>query len=481
VRLLHQGSGLIIALTMIRLPATGIDISQNDLNSHLQQLDIYQGLLKQGFKQKEIVRYFRARQAETAQQGSQHGHSLTPAPSTFDLCTASSFSSEPEVTRPSSCKTSADGDFARIYSKHSPSELSAHPSNPSADAAVASPSLKRGGKAHAPRQTSLLRFAHGASPESPTGRQIDKNSPLSPWSNKTYRRRSETYSCDQSEPDEDDMPCMRKTTEILEHLSLDDELLPTSVGSTKTTVRLVSNLRPEAEVFTPLYMRLEKNVDAELSQKGAPGSSSSPESRSLPSSPPLLPQTSAAGDEYSSPTLPPVSGIAPTMQPKTPETAQRRIYQQFLDGSFTVYDDSMPARLQPQTPADLSRGDHFNEYNAAYTAPPGMVRTPVTAGRHDRDPRQPSGVLSPTTQALLIRERRQREFMRSARVEALQIGRTRGNRDGDTEAHNTINQAINLWREDLDADMVGDENFENGSATLDLGGVRATSGNRRGA
>lgn len=464
---------------MIRLPATGIDVSQNDLNFHLQQLDIYQGLLRQGFSKKEIVRYFKARQAETAQQGSQHGDPLTPAPSTFDLCTNLSFSTEPEVTRPSSRKSSSDSNIASEHSKHSPPESPANPSKPTANAAFASASIEHAGRLHAPRQTSLLRFAYGASSESPPEKHVDKDSPLSPRSNKTYRRRSETYSYDQSELDENDMVCMRTTTEVLEHLSLDDELLPTSVESTRTTIRLVSNLRPEAEAFTPLYMRSKRNVNAELSKARVDSSSSPPESKSLPSSPPPLPKRPAAGDEYSSPTLPPISGIVPTMRPKTPETAQRHTHRQYLDGTFSVYDDSMPARLQPQTPADLGRGNHVNEYYAAYTAPPGMVRTPVTGGRYGHNPRQPSGDLSPTTRALLMRERRQREFMRSARVEGLRIGRTRGIEDGGTEGRNTINQTINLWREDLDADSVGDENFEDGSATPDLRGIRAMSGNRR--
>ncbi|KAK5102203.1 hypothetical protein LTR70_004505 [Exophiala xenobiotica] len=457
-----------------------IDISQNDLDFHLQQLDIYQGLLKQGFSKREIVRYFRAKQAETAQQGSQHGDPLTPTPSTFDLCTNLSFSTEPQVTRPSSRESPSNSNITSEHSKHSPPESPANPAVSNTNAAFALTSIEHAARLHAPRQTSLLRFARGASSESPPEKHVDKNSPLSPRSNRTYRRRSETYSYDQSELDENDVACMRTTTEVLEHLSLDDELLPTSVESTRTTIRLVSNLRPEAEAFTSLYMHLNRDVPAEMSEKRADSSSSPPQSRSLPSSPPPLPQRPAAGDDYSSPTLPPISGIVPTMQPKTPETAQRHTHRQYLDGSFSVYDDSMPARLQPQTPADLGRGNHINEYSAAYTAPPGMVRTPATGGRYGHNPRQPSGDLSPTTRALLMRERRQREFMRSARVEGLRIGRTRGGRDGGTEGRNTVNQTINLWREDLDADSVGDENFEDGFATPDLRGIRAMSGNRRG-
>jgi len=226
-------------------------------------------------------------------------------------------------------------------------------------------------------------------------------------------------------------------------------------------------------------MRLKKDVDAALDQQMT-HSSSSYESRSLPSSPPTLTQRDSGGDEMPSPTLPYISGIPSTERPKTPATAQRRMYQQYLDGSFSVYDDSVPARLQPQTPAELSRGNHLNEHNAAYTAPPGMVRTPLTSAPYGHARRLPSGDMSPTTRALLIRERRQREFMRSARLEGLRIRRTRNEGPRGTNGSHGPEQFSNLWREDLGQDSVGDENFEDISAMPDLGVIRVISGNRRG-
>lgn len=70
----------------MRLPPTGISISQYDLSQTLQQLEIYEGLLRQGFKGAEIATYFR--QQRNDQQSSQ-GVSLLPkpgpAPSTVDI------------------------------------------------------------------------------------------------------------------------------------------------------------------------------------------------------------------------------------------------------------------------------------------------------------------------------------------------------------------------------------------------------------
>ncbi|KAK5940134.1 hypothetical protein PMZ80_007553 [Knufia obscura] len=462
---------------MIRLPATGIDISQNDLNFHLQQLDIYQGLLKQGFKKKEIIRYFNDKQAQNGEQGSQHGGSLTPAPSTFDLCTTSLYSTESELTASDSRNSSLNNNItSRDHSKQSPP---VSPPTLNTNPASKSTSIEQRSKQHAPRQSSLLRYAHGISSESPP-EEFNIKVPFSPRSNITYRPRSQTYSYDQSELGENDIAGIRTPVEELEHLSLDDELLPTSVESTRTTIRVVSNLRPEAEAFTPLYMRLKEEVNALVKEQNNGGSSSPTEQRSLPSSPPLPSQQLEGQNERSSPTLPPIPGVRSILRPKTPETAQRRMHQQYLDGSFTVYDDSRPARLQPQTPADLQRGNHFNEFNAAYTAPPGMIRTPMTGSRHGHNPRQPSGDMSPTARALLIRERRQREFARSAHIEGLRIGRMRdgANNREEEAAANAVDEA-NLWREDLDADSVGDENSEDATTMPTFRGIRAISGNRR--
>ena len=463
---------------MIRLPATGIDISQNDLNFHLQQLDIYQGLLRQGFKKKEIIRYFKDNQSQTAGQETEYGGSLTTAPSTFDLCTTSSIPVETELRDSTSRNSSLISNTCTELQKQSPYE-------PSADLARPNPTVVfvgQGGKPHAPRQSSLLRYSHGVSPELRPEEHMTIKVPFSPRSNITYRPRSQTYSYDQSELDENDVASKRAPIEELEHLSLNEELLPTVTNSTTTTIPVVSELRPEAEAFTPLYLRLRREVDVLVNEQSADTSSSPTEHRSLPSSPPLPPQQARDHHEPTSPALPPIPGFSLTLQPKTPETDQRRIHQQYLDGSFTVYDDSVPARLQPQTPADLSRNERFNERNIAYTAPPGMIRIPIAGSRQSHNLRHPSGDLSPTARALLIRERRQREFTRSARIEGLRIGRTRDRgvtRESEAPA-STIND-INLWREDLDADRVGEENFEDEIAMPLFRGIRAISGNRRGA
>lgn len=451
---------------MIRLPATGIDVSQSDLQNQLQQLDFYSGLLKQGFRKQDIIRYLRERDADS---------NLPPdrAPSTFELLSRSSDSDRSEGTALAHQTPEVyDAQFASPIKL--PEEDAGSPNDESDGGSVtldiAAVTVK---KTYAPRQSSLLRFARAVSSEaSDEGNKV--NASFSPRAI-TYRPRSQTYSYDQSELDEEDHTTRYSTPDKLglEHLSLQDDIV-TSTESTKT-VQIASNLRPDAEPFTPSQNRLVTMPQAlEDADDCSNPSSSSP---SIPSSPPEVSQ-SPSGSGRGSPSLPPMPYTPLRIRTvEAPSTVQTRS-QQFLDGSFTVYNDSVPARLQPQTPAELSRGQYLSQYNAAFTAPPGMVRS--SAARHGINTvRQASGELSPTAQAIMIRERRQREFRRGLHVEGLRIDRSQANTRQPRAGPSTDVDPFNIWRDDLDADGVGEENFEEVALEPMLRRMRVFSGNRR--
>lgn len=119
----------------------------------------------------------------------------------------------------------------------------------------------------------------------------------------------------------------------------------------------------------------------------------------------------------------------------TPET---RLQQ--TDGPGTVYNDQVPAYLQPQTPADLARGRyHATGREPAYTVPPG--RTARTPARSVFEP----GEESPSRRARTMRGRRQREMRLLMDLEEDVLNEPPRNE---------------TWEYDLAADRVGDENFE---------------------
>jgi hypothetical protein len=154
----------------------------------------------------------------------------------------------------------------------------------------------------------------------------------------------------------------------------------------------------------------------------------------------------------------------PRALPKTPRTQARL---QHTDGPGTVYDDRVPAYLQPQTPADLARGFHVTDREAAYTAPPGRTaRTPTTISQTLLSPTRPSdpGEESPSRRARTIRERRERELRRSMIMEE-EIWERLRELDGDTVGGRVHWDGpgpglMNSWRDDFDADRLGDENFD---------------------
>lgn len=456
---------------MIKLPPTGIDISQNDLQAQLHQLDFYAGLLKQGFKKSEIVKYFRDRRAE-GREPSDHGTS------TYDLLSACAQAEESTTGVSSTCQSSEDEFSAQFASPiQSPEQtINCRPVEPDLQPSTLKTDIIVGKKTHAPRQSSLLRFARVVSSDTSDN---DKNaSPrFSPRSNITYRPRSKTYSYDQSEMDEEDL-IQRCSTPIdkLEQLSLVDDVLVNTGSTNTTTIHVTSSLRPEAEPFTPSLIRL--NQTQGLLESPDPLSLANSDTSSLPSSPPEVSVIVNSGNHAISSSLPPAPRTPQANTFRTPPTVQPRSQQQFLDGSFTVYNDSVPTRLQPQTPAELDRSHFLNQYNAAYTAPPGMITS--SPSRHGlRDNRQASGEPSPTAQATMIRERRQREFRRGLRIEGLRIDRSRTDTRNTGAATGSDVDLLNIWRDDLDADSVGEENFEDGVTGAMLRGMRAVSGNRR--
>lgn len=454
---------------MIRLPPTGIDISPNDLNFHLQQLDIYHGLLKQGFKKKEIIKYFEDQNSETADN-------KTPdaIPSTVELCASFADSPQSDLRRDNLDASSRESPHIR----HSPSQTSEHPlwskRHDSRDSGTRSITIT--GKVYTPRKSSLLQYSKGVSSDtSSDDNKTCTRTPFSPRSNMRYRARSQTYSHEQSEPDESYLKHLVDTSlQDLHHLSLDDDLVPPNQDTRSITAHIVSDLRPEADSFTPTSIHELKIRELKV-LKGKEKAESSDESdnASIPSSPPLLPSLAIQGQR--SPSLPRTLQTPPAPRTAEPVTARRHIHQQFLDGSFAIYDDSVPAQLQPQTPADISRGPMLNTMNAAFTAPPGMLRSPIPFhSQYVHGTRQSSGDQSPTTRALLIRQRRQREFNRGAHVEELRINRVRA--DQSSEDMQTL---MDFWRDDLDADGVGEENFDEAMVGGDVRRLRTISGNRR--
>lgn len=154
----------------------------------------------------------------------------------------------------------------------------------------------------------------------------------------------------------------------------------------------------------------------------------------------------------------------PRALPKTPRTQTR---MQQTDGPGTVYDDQMPAHLQPRTPADLTRGFHVTDREAAYTAPPGRTsRTPATLSQALLSTARTFelGEESPSRRARTMRERRERELRRSAIMEEGMWRRFRemeGDIAGIRMPWNGPGPSLtNSWRHDFDADRVGEENFD---------------------
>ena len=524
---------------MIRLPHSSINLSEHDLAFHLQQIDIYHGLLKQGFKKKDILRYFKDHREANAQGTGDSESDITPAPSTVELVAKSpppSENFEAVQYKDPSKRTSHEEEEDDIVQGAQNAIEDVQETDKPEDTDCFSPTTVSAppNHRHAPRQSSLLRFAKVVSSDSTQSDETAYANKLPALPARSYRPRTETYSYNQSEASDAD---------IVEQLS---GLYITSVsesndGSIVTPgQRSTSPMRPEAESFVPEplghAMSTARNMSVDhqqtlprdtldqiahptstnhvplavltprrssLGQSRATARQSNHSSTSVefPSSPPIP----AVGDSRhpdSSPSLPmmPVTPTPARRAHRDAQTEPRNHGPQYLDGSFPVYNDFLPASSQPQTPADLARNQVITVHEAAYTAPVGMIHMP-TASRLHRTTRLDhvdAGEQSPTRRAVGMRERRARELRRSVRAEGLRLQRLRRQdreilargMDGDEEQRDREldrgrdgpGPAIftERWEDQLEGDRVGDENWEAELDEMGVGGrrgIRVTSGN----
>ena len=520
------------SFTMIRLPPTSISLSDNDLAFHLQQIDIYHGLLKQGFKKRDIIRYFNEHNA--AQQ-------LQPAPP-IDLGPPTLTHIELAARGPRSHEPPAPAPQPRPKSPTTPESSqaltpSARPTSQQIGPKIddrptsVSPNLPASlqGHRHAPRQSSLLRFAQVVSSSS-SDRTEHANS-LVALPARTYRQRTDTYSYSQSDGSEPELVNGISDLHIASPINPD-------------TARKIRNASPpswaEAETFVPGRLRpwtsrtSTRRISQDIANAGEKAASKLDSQQTdliesitprlvsqnetlrqinivdqsraeftIPSSPPDTDDsTSTDSSRYYtslSPTLPPMPATPTPVRwtERTAHTEPRHARHQYLDGtSFPVYNDDLPADAQPQTPADLSRHPLLTEQDAAYTAPPGVLHTgspvrrlrPAIAELHTEH-----GEQTPMAHAMGSRERRARELIRSVRAEGVRLQRLRqqdreriaSGLDGNDEIRDRDGPgpaiATELWRDDFEGDRVGDENWEgNGDGTPRRGnGMRVTSGNAR--
>lgn len=462
---------------MIRLPATGISISQVDLNQHFSQLDIYQGLRRQGFKREQIVRYLeQQRNNEQQQRKTSLLSEPSCAPSTLDLYTQTH--SVIEHDSPKILEFATLPAEERTPTSQYSGGLEVHKNNTKLDSFESentqSPATFPEAGQHVPRQSSLLRFAEVLSTESSLGRHTTDKTAISPRTIK-YRSRSLTYSYDQSVPDDDDeihIDSSEATViDKLEHIAIDDEIVE-ECASSRPAIPMSSTLSAEAEPFVPSRSSFPS------ADKGKRRASTPQSSRDSSSSPVLR-----TVRRVSTPELPSLCDS------RLPSAPPRTLSQQHSDGLLRVYDDFCPAHAQPQTPAEIDRTVWFNEYNTAYTAPPGKLRSPVRYGRQsNHDDRWP--LLRERTasqRAHVMHSRRQRQPHMIARTDGLirdreteTVNASRNGLDGTREESNLQERAARLWRGDFDTQDAGGENEDvDVDSTVWAGRIRAVSGNTR--
>ncbi|KAL6246663.1 hypothetical protein RBB50_005970 [Rhinocladiella similis] len=518
---------------MIRLPPSSISLSAVDIEISLRQADIYYGLLRQGFKKHDVARYLNDyRQAQAEASVLTYSDFSLSAPTTFELTSrrpiphpkeeevqeqeppqigSSNKSGSSEYSsRSTSYAQDVAGQECKVAGKHEDKRP------PSPKSAVPTMRVNK----HAPRKSSLLRFFRAASPEKQSP-EDDSESVAGSSKHTTAKgtsRRSLTHLWRTSEVEKPDSDMVPKD-------SLAGQLKRLSLESTsrksESTVELPPIVLPPplSSTYTfcdslGLGSSEEFGGSDNLSEAGSTSKqgqlrrSSSPlcamESSSyLPSSPPIphaspIETPSSSRSESASPEFP----VTPTPIRNAaafPHTEPRQYRHQYLDGSsFSVYNDSLPAISQPQTPADLSRGPFVTEHDAAYTAPPGMLLAgssslqTLDSGRWDRG----IGEQSPTARAISLRERRNRELERSVRAEGVRLQRLRIRDEamftqgavvasppegtGERPRATTTAEALqDAWRDDLDADRVGEENFEAEIGLSHPRGMRVVSGNVR--
>lgn len=527
---------------MIRLPPTSIALSEGDVDLHLRQAQTYYGLLQQGYKRQDIARYLSDYQKAVLGLTAQDSIDFAlPVPSTFDLAcrqiiksseqdddgteysnlgTAQSSNADSTDVSASSVKLISrlsSGEYAH-NEQQVPFKIEDADDQESFSPVSFVPQMQV--NRHAPRKSSLLRFAKAASPE----RKSEKTPTSSPTGKgiKSYRRRSLTYPYRSSEPD---APALNSSSqdsliEELDRISLRQTstqsepnmqeldsipfVLPPPLSSTSTSWSFYDDM-------VPLSLPADHHPDNDHGQAfstapGTPRRSSSLLGQAgpavyLPSSPPRPASASDSPRQGEPLSASPERPTTPTPIRNAAEYARtepRRHRHLYLDGgSFSVYNDSLPASSQPQTPADLSRGRLVTQHDAAYTAPPGMIR-PGSASISNQDGSRwdsNQGEQSPTVRAISLRERRNRELQRSVRAEGVRLQRLRM-RDEAMFTQRTLdtNQQADgvgigegpraellqdIWRDDLDADRVGEENFEPELDVTRPRVMRVVSGNAR--
>jgi len=518
---------------MIRLPPTSISLSEHDIIFHLQQLELYQGLLKQGFSKQDICRYLADDRKNTlAGADSSAPIQVTRAPSTVE------FACRGRRDPPSQESLGAKGKYNDPQAGQSFMQAEPCTSDEDVTDDVISPDISDGSggdeqsgdenaqfispvamprrlnsNIHAPRQSSLLRFSTAVSPDRRSSSSQLSQTPQLPISPRTrrYRPRSQTYPYHSSEPEQASAAASEQLTEGISQLSLEEHILTDHGLSSSFSSDELSLSPPPARTDAlrrrPTFVSLRSfagPAESLLLPNDLPSTVTRSRDTTLvhpldqrvdiPSSPPTRESSSSdvlgqLSSRLDSPTW-----------PSTPSTSRRTVTSArtdeqdhgptYLDGSvFSVYNDSLPAVSQPQTPADLSRNRIITEREAAYTAPPGMARF----GTLSTHPRESSafvgdgGDQSPVLRAINMRERRSRELWRSIRVEGARRRRNRLRDEalleepalGNARARQRQREADEPWRDELEADRVGEENFETEFSIRQGGIMRVVSGNAR--
>ncbi|EXJ67772.1 uncharacterized protein A1O5_09118 [Cladophialophora psammophila CBS 110553] len=520
---------------MIRLPPSSLSISESDIDFHVRQTEIYQGLLRQGFKKEDIIRYlndYRKTAADAVYPGlpgfdlsilsTTELSYLRPRPSPqesdqgeFKIESPALRGSSESTDEPVSCFPDLSGDTGEPQD-NTPESL-AHQGEDSQDRRPMSPALPVPTvhiNRHAPRKSSLLRFAEAVSPERLSADPEEAKTVPAPMVTpirRNYKRRSHTYPYQSSERDSvTDTLTQDHILDGINRISLDDTADSAPFERTPplwTTARTQS--AQDIMFASPV-------LDSPPGDGSADAYNNNPADRTLErrrssdllghmysitdmSSSPPLPMTPARDDSEQQHASPSSTQLPITPTPirnaaALPRTEPRPSRHRYPDGNvYTVYNDSFPASSQPQTPADISRYPLITEQDAAYTAPPGMLRIGSASvsyhGREGWD--QEAAQQSPTARAISLRDRRNRELMRSVRAAGVRLQRLRirdesrftqqalqgdDAANGRTRAETFPLTSDDMWRDELEADRVGEENFEAGNEARVM---RVVSGNAR--
>lgn len=495
---------------MIRLPPTSISLSESDIQSHLHQVDIYHGLRKQGFKQHEITRYLADYRLSTVPGAANFPDDYpTKILSTVELALRQPDLPPAQESLPEQEPNTTIGRTSHtkrpwLTESCRNAEISRSPDTVTHEIGDAEESIDGDGAAestspvalpqqlrksnHAPRKSSLLRFSKAAASDSPPPDTQDLISPASaPFLTPLrYRRRSHPSPSQLSphDRDEDGLSTAVSRMSISEsavHNSSRESLLEDpdmSLPPPFSTAREACHLERARES----YWSSSSSDQTDRRSR----SNDSPDSlvalADIPSSPPI---GSSSPERYPAASSSDETGNTPPRTPVPARTAfldrrtePRRYRHRYLDGNaFSVFNDSLPASDQPQTPADLSRRPLLSEHDASYTAPPGMIRNVSTSARAPGltmhlDP----GELSPLARAINLSHRRNREMRRSVRSNLDRIRR-------ESELVERIRE-IGLdrptdpvtWMDEFELDRLGDENFKS-EFDLNQRTMRVVSGN----